>query len=593
MATEYHEPETIALTRSSTLRTALKYADEGIPVFPCKPGGKAPLTPNGYLDATTDKAKITARLNRHPRANIGAPVPEGEVVIDIDRDRYGFSSFAELEERYGELPPTHSVETGRGGQHLRFKIPEGVTIKCRADAFGLMGVDVKASGGYVLLPPSVTEGPYRVQEGRAPAALPSAWLEALREPKAQDKEFSRPNPSTIALDNDSPIPEGTRNDTLTSIAGRLHDGTRTLEQLVTDLLAVNEARCTPPLEEVEISTIAVSIHRREPCKAAPKVTPAVLAAVGDLETAASERAKRGMSGATGWSIYMAGLEAARRFGAEHPDGVELSLDLRTWAQMAGTHAATVSRFIRRCALVRQLRRGSGRRAGAVLFIVPGGIGAYLQHSSSTGVSKENAAPGSVATRPLLRTLYRLRWGPGRIGKSKAALLTAMVECPGASRFELAHRLGRKPESLKKPLKWLVDNGLAVRVGWGRYDVPEDLAERLDDARELGREPEADRLQIARHDRERDGYRNRGRVKPESHLANRKADGHIVELERVPNVDPYLRVALGEYLRSHPNRRGEYPSWLANTLWAFGMVERKPSPAAVEVALAELLEGVAA
>jgi hypothetical protein len=56
---------------------------------------------------------------------------------------------------------------------------------------------------------------------------------------------------------------------------------------------------------------------------------------------------------------------------------------------------------------------------------------------------------SVADRPLFRTLYRLRWGPGRIGKSRAALLNVVVGCPGVSRSELVHRLGRKPTPLKK------------------------------------------------------------------------------------------------------------------------------------------------
>jgi hypothetical protein len=36
-----------------------------------------------------------------------------------------------------------------------------------------------------------------------------------------------------------------------------------------------------------------------------------------------------------------------------------------------------------------------------------------------------------------------------------------------------------------------------------------------------------------------------------------------------------------------------PSWLSVALWADEYVETKPPPAAVEVALAELLEGVAA
>jgi hypothetical protein len=99
---------------------------------------------------------------------------------------------------------------------------------------------------------------------------------------------------------------------------------------------------------------------------------------------------------------------------------------------------------------------------------------------------------------------------------------------------LASRLGKKPESLRAPLKWLVEAELLERVSRGVYDVPDDLRERVEDARQISGEPEADRLQIARHDRERDAYRRRNTFKPTPHLANRKADGFISELERVRN-----------------------------------------------------------
>jgi hypothetical protein len=70
---------------------------------------------------------------------------------------------------------------------------------------------------------------------------------------------------TLAL-NGSPIEDGSRNITLTKIAGRLHDGTRSLEELIRDLHATNKARCKPSLYRHEVEKIAKSIHKREPCK---------------------------------------------------------------------------------------------------------------------------------------------------------------------------------------------------------------------------------------------------------------------------------------------------------------------------------------
>ena len=51
--------------------------------------------------------------------------------------------------------------------------------------------------------------------------------------------------------NGPAILDGSRNITLTSIAGMLHDGSRSQEELVEDLHRVNKARCEPPLARRE------------------------------------------------------------------------------------------------------------------------------------------------------------------------------------------------------------------------------------------------------------------------------------------------------------------------------------------------------
>jgi Bifunctional DNA primase/polymerase, N-terminal len=50
------------------LRGALTYAGRGVPVFPCEPGGKRPLTADGFLEATTDEALIRGWWGRWPNA---------------------------------------------------------------------------------------------------------------------------------------------------------------------------------------------------------------------------------------------------------------------------------------------------------------------------------------------------------------------------------------------------------------------------------------------------------------------------------------------------------------------------------------------
>jgi DNA-binding transcriptional ArsR family regulator len=100
-------------------------------------------------------------------------------------------------------------------------------------------------------------------------------------------------------------------------------------------------------------------------------------------------------------------------------------------------------------------------------------------------------------------LYRLRHGPGRIGKSKAAVLEAVVECPGASRGELAARLGKEPDSLSRPLKELVERGLIERFRKGRYRPVENWRHVLDRERTLTGKKLAERLYEQRYEQERE------------------------------------------------------------------------------------------
>jgi hypothetical protein len=73
----------------------------------------------------------------------------------------------------------------------------------------------------------------------------------------------------VSIDVAGPrINNGGRNDALTAIAGRLHDGSRTLKELEEELDQINRARCPHPLERKKVAKIARSIHRRPPYRRA-------------------------------------------------------------------------------------------------------------------------------------------------------------------------------------------------------------------------------------------------------------------------------------------------------------------------------------
>ncbi len=112
-----------------------------------------------------------------------------------------------------------------------------------------------------------------------------------------------------------------------------------------------------------------------------------------------------------------------------------------------------------------------------------------------------------------QALYRLRHGPGRIGKANASVLEEVVDCPGESRQDLAARLGKKPDSLSRPLKTLVDRGLVERRTKGRYWPAEDWERALNRERTLTGEKLAEKLDEQQYEREREAYRQ--------HIAERK------------------------------------------------------------------------
>src|SRR5215207_3167062 len=113
--------------QSAMLRAALSYAARGVPVFPCEPSGKRPLTANGFWEATTNERRIRAWWGRWPQANVGVPTgrASGLLVLDVDASE-GLESLAELELLLGQPPPTARAITGNGGEHLYFRTPAEV-----------------------------------------------------------------------------------------------------------------------------------------------------------------------------------------------------------------------------------------------------------------------------------------------------------------------------------------------------------------------------------------------------------------------------------------------------------------------------------
>jgi hypothetical protein len=139
------------------LSSALQYAELGYAVFPCAVGAKRPLTSHGVLDATTDAEQIEAWWTATPTANVAISTA-GLLVVDFDCvDGKLADWLADEPEKLIDLAAGALSLTPRGGRHYIFREPSGANYRNTAGKLS-RGVDTRASGGYILLPPSEVDG---------------------------------------------------------------------------------------------------------------------------------------------------------------------------------------------------------------------------------------------------------------------------------------------------------------------------------------------------------------------------------------------------------------------------------------------------
>ena len=298
-------------TTPSVLDAALAYARHGWQVFPVKDRAKNPLTEHGFHDASSDAETIRNWWERFPKANVGVSTgpASGLVVLDVDMHNNvdGSESLRELEGKLGALPDTVEALTGGGGRHLFFRHP-GRPVKSRKVA---EGVDCKADGGYVILPPSVHasgrayqwEGMSHPEDVRV-AELPAAWLDFLGDGPERRAE---PLPDTI--------PEGARNETLMSLAGSMRRRGAG-ESTILAALREQNTHCVPPLPDAEVESIAASVVR---------YPPAATSTYGRRLVAADP------------DIHNTDMGNAKRLVVRHGQDLRYAYQFRSWFAWTGTH----------------------------------------------------------------------------------------------------------------------------------------------------------------------------------------------------------------------------------------------------------------
>ena len=259
-----------AATLTTNLDYALYYARLGWQVFPahsiknsicncgkadCTSPGKHPRTRNGLKDATTDHSVILKWWNKSPDSNIAIRTGKesGLVVLDIDTKTNGFSSLEALQNTFDQLPETLTSITGSGGNHICFAHP-GLPIKNTVNL--IEGIDFRGDNGYIIAPPSlhICGNRYSWVNLDTPLSDAPEWLIRLINGTG----------ATTSQDVQIIIPEGNRNNELTSIAGKKWDEGISKPELRTFILEENQLKCKPPLPHEEVLKLFISVSSYKP-----------------------------------------------------------------------------------------------------------------------------------------------------------------------------------------------------------------------------------------------------------------------------------------------------------------------------------------
>jgi Bifunctional DNA primase/polymerase, N-terminal/Primase C terminal 1 (PriCT-1) len=480
-------------------QSAIKIADKGKPVFPCRED-KRPYTRNGFHDATTDRSKITAFWKRYPGAKIGMPTGDasGILVIDTDVDESkeleGEADLRQLEREYQELPRTRTIKTPRGGRHRYFRAPVGTRSRRIAAA-----VELKANGQYVIVPPS--DG-YKVVDNSPIADAPDWLLEALRDEPRKPSGPVRSRPGLPGIGE--PIPEGSRNRTLFFEALDLKDEGLHRDNVLATTLKANEERCQPPLPETEVEKIVKSAMRY-PVRSG-KASPEVTEFCDLLEDMWWSWLWSGVAAKTARDVLRVLIELASRYGRLTADGkaIEVSASVRTLSIAAACSFPTISRTTKKYfydnGLALIFDPASGTRDGARWrLLLPANSAnqpANTQHSS--GRIEGRCLSVSTVITPRQRDLKDLqtpafRW-QGLVGKGRAGLLYMLEAYGPMSDYELADRLGVSyVGNVRRYLKGyddkrrgvrvrgLLDLGLVQQTG-DKYALFDNHAERVEEVR---------------------------------------------------------------------------------------------------------------
>jgi hypothetical protein len=245
---------------TALLDAALSYAAREWRVHPLRDRAKEPRIKAWPERATTDPETIRGWWEQWPEANIGIATGGGLAVLDIDPRNGGDETYeAYIYNSSGMEPkPGAEVLTGGEGRHLYFE--NGPEIRCAVLGPGL---DLKATGGYVIAPPSIHPSgkeyvwhPERPLGGPAGGALPEWAIQ-----RGSRVHQARPDAHWAKVAREG-FREGERNTGAASYIGHLLAYLDPEEAFELTFIW-NRTRNKPPLPDGELHRTFMSIARRQ------------------------------------------------------------------------------------------------------------------------------------------------------------------------------------------------------------------------------------------------------------------------------------------------------------------------------------------
>jgi len=230
-------------------QVALDYINHGYSIAPLKFKEKIPAIKwEKYQTTRPTEAEVNTWSKMWDDYNIAIITGEvsGITIVDIDGDA-GFKSLESL-----DLPATLSVSTGKG-KHLYYRYCDNPAVSNKVGV--LPGIDIRNNGGYVVAPPSTHPSgkEYKFNDDVLTLSdFPQAVVDLCtkRNTKATDTK-------TV-----TEITEGSRNATLTSMAGSLHHMGLDYDEVL-DIVKLRNSKLVSPLDEQEITTLCRSVCRYE------------------------------------------------------------------------------------------------------------------------------------------------------------------------------------------------------------------------------------------------------------------------------------------------------------------------------------------